>query len=100
MEEKKARKPNWSEQEKIVILQEYSKRKHTLKSKFVPQITANKKTTNVRRNCNKNKLKKFGEAVNSREKKKICPKKRLRITGRSPIKLVGSTLLVGLVATQ
>ena len=43
MEEKKARKPNWSEEEKIVLLQEYSKRKHILKSKFDPHITAHKK---------------------------------------------------------
>lgn len=42
-EEKKTRKPNWSEEEKIILLEEYNKRKQILKSKFDPQITAHKK---------------------------------------------------------
>lgn len=43
MGEKKTRKPNWSEEEKIILLEEYNKRKHILKSKFDPQIKANRK---------------------------------------------------------
>lgn len=37
----KTKKPNWSEESKL--LEEYTKRKHLLKSKFDPQITANRK---------------------------------------------------------
>ncbi|KAG5275871.1 hypothetical protein AALO_G00125460 [Alosa alosa] len=46
MEEKKARKPNWTEDEKVILLEEYRKRKTILKSKFDPTITANKKQRN------------------------------------------------------
>ena len=44
-EEKRTRKPNWSEEEKMILLEEYNKRMYTciLKSKFDPQITANRK---------------------------------------------------------
>ena len=43
MDNGKARKPNWSEEEKVVLLEEFNKRKNIIKSKFNPQITAAKK---------------------------------------------------------
>ncbi|XP_067271404.1 myb/SANT-like DNA-binding domain-containing protein 4 isoform X2 [Pseudorasbora parva] len=41
--ENKKRKPNWTEEEKCILLDEYGKRRAILKSKLNPQITAAKK---------------------------------------------------------
>ncbi|XP_063054047.1 uncharacterized protein LOC134448290 isoform X1 [Engraulis encrasicolus] len=46
MDNGKVRKPNWSEDEKVILLEEYNKRKHVIKSRFNPQITATKKLQN------------------------------------------------------
>ena len=35
------RRPNWTEEDKLVLLQEYKKRKAILQSKFDPNITQN-----------------------------------------------------------
>lgn len=43
MDKGKARKPNWSEEGKVVLLEEFNKRKNIIKSKFNPHITAAKK---------------------------------------------------------
>lgn len=43
MAERKARKPNWSEEERVILLEEYRKRKNIIKSRFDPLITASKK---------------------------------------------------------
>ncbi|KAI7813148.1 putative myb/SANT-like DNA-binding domain-containing protein 4-like, partial [Triplophysa rosa] len=41
--ENKKRKPNWTEEEKCILLDEYGKRKAILKSKLNPNVTASKK---------------------------------------------------------
>ncbi|XP_077088336.1 uncharacterized protein LOC143740173 [Siphateles boraxobius] len=41
--ENKKRKPNWTEEEKCILLDEYDKRKTILKSKLNPHVTAAKK---------------------------------------------------------
>ncbi|XP_048011120.1 myb/SANT-like DNA-binding domain-containing protein 4 [Megalobrama amblycephala] len=41
--ENKKRKPNWTEEEKCILLDEYGKRKAILKSKLNPNVTATKK---------------------------------------------------------
>lgn len=41
--ENKKRKPNWTEEEKCILLDEYGKRKAILKSKLNPNVTAAKK---------------------------------------------------------
>jgi hypothetical protein len=42
--ENKKRKPNWTEDEKAILLEEYGKRKNTLKSRYNPSITHLHKT--------------------------------------------------------
>lgn len=41
--ENKKRKPNWTEEEKCILLEEYGKWKTILKSTFNPIVTADKK---------------------------------------------------------
>ncbi|KAJ8285184.1 hypothetical protein GJAV_G00023240 [Gymnothorax javanicus] len=43
MADKRSRKPNWTKEETMILLEEYNKRKHILRSKFNPAITSIKK---------------------------------------------------------
>lgn len=39
----KKRRPNWTEEEKCVLLEHYKKRQHILQARFDPNVTQNKK---------------------------------------------------------
>lgn len=43
MADTKRRNPNWSEEEKIILLEEYNKRKEILTARFSPKITSQTK---------------------------------------------------------
>lgn len=42
--ENKKHKPNWTEDEKAILLEEYAKRKNTLQSRYNPSVTHLHKT--------------------------------------------------------
>lgn len=42
--ENKKRKPNWTEDEKTILLEEYGKRKNIIKSRYNPSVTHVHKT--------------------------------------------------------